>query len=107
MFEINGSALIEREQGKLRDRIGAVILLQHVDRVFARRIAQDDRIGFEVHGDVVHVDQIFAGFQFERDLLADHGEILVIDGERRLRGLLRIQAATEDQKTDEASVHEG
>jgi hypothetical protein len=81
LFEINGPAFIEREQGKLRDRIGAVILLQHVDRVFARGIAQDHRIGLEVHGDAVHIHHILARLQIEREFLADHGEILVIDGE--------------------------
>src|SRR6266700_7799069 len=75
--------------------------------MFAGRVAQDHRVGLEVHGDVAHVDLVFARLQIEGKFLANHSEVLVVDGERWWRGLLRIEAAAQGQKTDEASVHEG
>ena len=59
---------------------GAIILFQHVHRVLAGGIAQNDGVGLQVHGDVIHVDLVFAGFQIEREFLPHDGEILVIDG---------------------------
>ena len=83
-FKVDRLAFVEREQQRLRDRIGAVILLEHLQGVFAGRVAQDHRVGLEMHGDVVHVDLVLAGLQIEREFLADDGEILVVNRERWL-----------------------
>ena len=80
-FEVDGPAFIKRQQGRLRDRIGAVVLFEHIEQVFARGIAQDHRIRLHVRGDVVDLDLVLARLEIEWQILSHHGKILVIDGE--------------------------
>src|ERR1035438_3668605 len=79
-IEVNRLAFVEREQKKLGDRIRAVVLLEHLQRVFAGWVTQNNGVGLEMHGDVVHVDLIFTRLEIEGKILANDCEILVIDG---------------------------
>src|SRR5258708_22548411 len=104
-LEINCLAFVEREQQRLGDRIGAIVLFQHLQCMFAGRIAQDDRVRFKVHRDVIHAEPVLAGLQIESQLLPYNGKILVVDGEGGLRRLLRNKAAAKNKKPDKASDH--
>src|ERR1035441_2385976 len=79
-IEVDRLAFVERKQKKLGDRIGTVVLLEHLQRMFTSRVAQNDGVRLEMHGDVVHVDLIFTRLEIEGKILANHCEILVIDG---------------------------
>jgi len=46
--EIDRLALVERKQQRLRNRIGAIVLFQHLNRVFAAGITQNDRIRLQM-----------------------------------------------------------
>jgi len=46
--EIDRLALVERKQQRLGNRIGPIILFQHLNRVFAARVAQNDRVRLQV-----------------------------------------------------------
>src|SRR6266436_8786347 len=104
-LEINCLAFVEREQQRLGDRIGAIVLFQHFQCMFAGRIAQDDRVRFKVHRDVIHAEPVLAGLQIESQLLPYNGKILVVDGEGGLRRLLRNKATAKNKKPDKASDH--
>ena len=49
--------------------------------MFARRIAQDDRVRFHLRGRAGIHDGIRAGLEIQRHGVAHHGEVLVVDGE--------------------------
>ena len=98
-------AFVEREQQSLGDGVGAIVLFQHLHRVLAGWIAQNDGVWLQMHGDVIHVNLVFAGLQVQREFLPHDGEILVIDGEGRLRRLREETSAENknaNENTDEA-----
>src|ERR1035437_3058735 len=108
-LEIDRLTFVEGEQQRLGYGVGAIVLLQHLYRVLAGEIAQNDGVGLQVHGDVIQVDLVFAGLQVQRDFLAHDGEILVIDGEgglRRLREETSQESDNAKQNADEASDHQ-
>ena len=49
-LKINRLALEQRQQQFLRDRVVAVILLEDLQRMFAGRVAQDDRVRLHLRG---------------------------------------------------------
>ena len=105
--EIDRLALVERKQQRLGNRIGPIILFQHLNRMLAARITQNDRVRLQVHGDISHLNFVRTRFQVQRQFLADDGEILVIDGERRLHCLISGQTRdTQGQHTCDATEHD-
>src|SRR5438046_10341362 len=46
--EIDRLSLVERKQQRLGNRIGPIILFQHLNRVSAARVAQNDRVRLQV-----------------------------------------------------------
>ncbi len=54
--------------------------------MLARRVAQDDRIRLDLRGRAGVNHGIVAGLQVERHGVAHDGEVLVVNGERRLGG---------------------
>ena len=100
VFKINRLALEQRQQQFLRHRIVAVILFQDLQRMLARRVAQDDRIRLDLRGRAGVEHGILAGLQVQRHGVAHDGEILVVNGERRL-GAGRERARRADDKKDE------
>ena len=85
VLEINRLALVQREQQFLRDGVVAVILLQDLHHAFASSVAQDDRIRLDVRRRAREPHLVHARLEVERHGIADDREVLVVDGERRLR----------------------
>src|SRR5438309_6635608 len=105
--EIDRLALVERKQQRLRNRVGTVVLFQHLNRMLAARITQNDRIRLQMHRDIRHLKFVDSCLQIQREFLADDGEILVIDGERRLHCLISGQTRdTQGQHTCDATEHD-
>ena len=86
LFKTNRLALEQRQQQFLRHRVVAVILLEDLQRMLARGVAQDDRIRLDLRGGAGVSHGIVAGLQVERHGVAHDGEVLVVNGERRLGG---------------------
>ena len=84
IFKINRLALEQRQEQFLRDRIIAVILLQDLQRMFARRVAQNDRIRLDLRRRAGVADGVDAGLEVERHGVAHDGEVLVVNGKRGL-----------------------
>ncbi len=74
-----------------KDSESAIILLEHLNRMFATRITQNDRIRLQLHSDIGHLNLVRPRLQGQGQFLANDGEILVIDGERRLQCLISGQ----------------
>jgi hypothetical protein len=97
--EIDGLAFEKGQEKRLGNRIGTVVLLQHLNGL-ACRIAQNDGVGFEVHSDVRHFDTVYSGIQCEGQLLANHRKVLVVNGQRRLRSA--VGGKRESAKSEQA-----
>jgi hypothetical protein len=109
-LEVDGLAFVFLEQPGLVDDAGIVALLGDVDECVAGGVAQDDRVGLELTGDVGREDLVDAGVEIERDAGASDGEVLVIDGELRWGdgGLLREERkCDEGRQKKQATVHVG
>ena len=52
--------------------------------MFAGRVAQNHRVRLHARGGVGVAHIVHTGFEVERHGIADDGEILVVDGQRRL-----------------------
>ena len=79
LLEIDGPTFIQRKQRNLRHRIRTVILLEHLQGMLSARIAQDNRIRLQMHGDFIDIDLVLARFQIQREILPHYRKILVID----------------------------
>src|SRR5207237_8539548 len=66
-----------------KDSESAIILLEHLNRMFAARITQNDRIRLQLHGDICHLNFVRPRLQGQRQLLANDSEFwlsMVSDG---------------------------
>jgi hypothetical protein len=84
-LEVDRLPLEVAEQQLLADRVVPVVLFPDPDRDLAGGIAEDDRVGLELGGDAVEGDVVHPLRERDADLLADDGELLVVEGERRGR----------------------
>ena len=84
-FKINRLALEQRKQQFLRHRVVAIILFQNLQRSFAGRVAQNHRVRLDMCRRAGVMDVAHASLQVERHGVAHDGEVLVVNGERRLR----------------------
>src|SRR5437870_7713259 len=90
-----------------KDSESAIILLEHLNRMFAARITQNDRIRLQMHSDIGHLNLVRPRLQGQGQFLANDSEILVIDGERRLHCLISGQTRdTQGQHTCDATEHD-
>ena len=80
--KVDGLAFVEREQQLLRDGIGAIVLLQHLQRALSARIAQDHRVGLEMRRDLGETYGVHSGGQLQRNVFAHQRKVPVVDGER-------------------------
>jgi len=78
------------------DGVVAVILFEDLQRSFAGGVAEDDGVGFQLRGGAAEADGIGAGFEVERDGVADDGEVLVVDGDGGVGG---VEARCDEQVT--------
>ena len=68
--EIDRLALSESS----KDSESAIILLEHLNRMFAARITQNDRIRLQLHGDICHLNFVRPRLQGQRQFLANDSE---------------------------------
>ena len=87
--EIDRLPLEEREQQLLRDGVIAIVLFEDLQRHLACRVAQDHGVRLDLRGHAGEAHVIDAGLELQRHGLAQHGEALVVDGERRVGGARR------------------
>ena len=80
--KVDRLAFVEREQQLLRDGIGAIVLLQHLQRALAAGIAQDHRVGLEMRRDLGETYGVHSGGQLQRNIFAHQRKVPVVDGER-------------------------
>ena len=103
--EVDRFSFKEREEQFLRDGIVAVILFEDLQIRFPLRVAQDDRIGFEMGRRIGDTHIIHALLQIERHGIAHHGEVLIVDCQRRRRGRRREGCGGKDEAMKEAWFH--
>ena len=80
--EVNRLPLKKREKVGLGERVVAVVLLEDLQRL-SRFISQNDGIRFEFQRRAVVADFIHPFAQFEGNRIADHREILIVNGQPR------------------------
>ena len=83
-LEVEHLPLRLAQQQAFAERIALVVLLQNADGVRPAKLAQDDRLGLQVSGDVGHADLVLALAQLQRAVFLHRGEVLVVDRELRL-----------------------
>ena len=74
--------LKEREQISLRERIVAISLLENLQRL-AGLVAQHHGVGLELQRGTIVVHIVHAGLKIQRNGIAHHGEILIVNREPR------------------------
>ena len=82
--EIQLLALEEGEHRRLIDRIVAKTLLENLNLRFARGIAKNHRLRLKMNADICELHLIDSRLQLQGDLLAHDGEVLIVNGERRI-----------------------
>ncbi len=75
--------------------------------MFAGRIAQNDRIRFDVRRRAGEAHFIHARLEVERHGVAHDGEVLVVDGQRRLGGGNDTRPRAGGKKDKDEFVHNG
>src|SRR4051812_108717 len=80
-FEVDGLALVKREQQLLCDGIVAVILLEDLELRASVEIAQDHGLGLEERRGVGKAYAVDARSEVHGKDLAHEREILVVDGD--------------------------
>jgi len=83
--EILGTRWGAGDDRALRERIGPVVLFEDLQGALAGRIAQNHRIRLQLHRDVRDAELTDSLLEVQRQRLAHHGKILVVDGHRSLR----------------------
>ena len=83
-FKVQQLPLRLAQQQAFAERIALVVLLQNADGVRLAKLAQDDRLGLQVSGDVGHADLVLAVAQLQGAVFLHRGEVLVVDRELRL-----------------------
>ena len=84
-------------QQLLRNWIVAIILLEDLQVRLASRIAQNHRIGLEVGRCFGETDVVYALLKIDRNGVAYHREILIVNCERRLAGEKQRRERDADQ----------
>ena len=100
-FEVQQLPLRLAQQQAFTERIALVVLLQNPDGIRLTKLAEHDRLGLQVRGDVGHAHFALALAQIERAVLLHRGEVLVVDRELRLC----VRDAHDEYRNERQSPH--